>query len=151
MTHWTLGIIGGSGLYAIDGLEGRREETVDTVWGAPSDTLVRGRIGKVELVFLPRHGKGHRLTPTEVPYRANIAALKAAGCTDVAPSAAPARNGSTTAAATLVVVTSAAPLICVAFVAVPSMSIRNVPTASCNTACLTPNLNSCITRMIGTS
>ena len=83
MTHWTLGIIGGSGLYAIDGLEDRREETVDTVWGAPSDTLVRGRIGKVELVFLPRHGKGHMLTPTEVPYRANIAALKAAGCTDV--------------------------------------------------------------------
>jgi 5'-methylthioadenosine phosphorylase len=83
MTRWVLGIIGGSGLYAIDGLEDRREETVDTVWGAPSDTLVRGRIGEVELVFLPRHGKGHLLTPTEVPYRANIAALKAAGCTDV--------------------------------------------------------------------
>lgn len=83
MTHWTLGIIGGSGLYAIDGLEDRREERIETAWGAPSDTLLRGRVGKVELVFLPRHGKGHRLTPTDVPYRANIAALKAAGCTDV--------------------------------------------------------------------
>ena len=83
MTKWVIGIIGGSGLYAIDGLEDRREAQVETAWGAPSDTLVRGRIGKVELVFLPRHGKGHRLTPTDVPYRANIAALKAAGCTDV--------------------------------------------------------------------
>ena len=83
MSTWTLGIIGGSGLYAIDGLEDRREQRIETAWGAPSDTLVRGRIGKVELVFLPRHGKGHRLTPTDVPYRANIAALKAAGCTDV--------------------------------------------------------------------
>ncbi len=83
MTRWTLGIIGGSGLYAIDGLEDRREGRLETAWGAPSDTLMRGRIGEVELVFLPRHGKGHRLTPTDVPYRANIAALKAAGCTDV--------------------------------------------------------------------
>ena len=83
MTQWILGIIGGSGLYEIEGLEDRREETVETPWGAPSDTLVRGRIGNVELVFLPRHGKGHRLTPTSVPYRANIAALKAAGVTDV--------------------------------------------------------------------
>ncbi|MAN45562.1 MAG: S-methyl-5'-thioadenosine phosphorylase [Alphaproteobacteria bacterium] len=83
MSKWTLGIIGGSGLYEIDGLEDRREEKVETPWGAPSDALVRGRIGEVELVFLPRHGKGHRLTPTEVPYRANIAALKAAGVTDI--------------------------------------------------------------------
>jgi 5'-methylthioadenosine phosphorylase len=83
MTGWTIGIIGGSGLYAIDGLGDRREEQIETVWGAPSDRLVRGRIGKVEFVFLPRHGKGHHLTPTDVPYRANIAALKSAGCTDV--------------------------------------------------------------------
>ncbi|MGH1421122.1 MAG: S-methyl-5'-thioadenosine phosphorylase [Hyphomonas sp.] len=83
MTNWTLGIIGGSGLYDIDGLEDRREEVVDTPWGAPSDTLMRGRIGEVELVFLPRHARGHKLTPTDVPYRANIAALKMAGCTDV--------------------------------------------------------------------
>ena len=83
MSKWTLGIIGGSGLYEIDGLEDRREEAVETVWGLPSDTLVRGRIGQVELVFLPRHGRGHRLTPTDVPYQANIAALKAAGVTDI--------------------------------------------------------------------
>lgn len=83
MTKWTLGIIGGSGLYEIDGLADRREEPVKTVWGDPSDVLVRGHIGPVELVFLPRHGKGHRLTPTAVPYRANIAALKAAGVTDI--------------------------------------------------------------------
>ena len=83
MTKWTLGIIGGSGLYEIDGLEDKREERVQTAWGEPSDALVRGHIGPVELVFLPRHGKGHRLTPTAVPYRANIAALKAAGVTDI--------------------------------------------------------------------
>ena len=83
MSKWTLGIIGGSGLYEIDDLEDRREEQVETAWGKPSDVLVRGRIGEVELVFLPRHGRGHRITPTEVPYRANIAALKAAGVTDI--------------------------------------------------------------------
>lgn len=83
MSGWKLGIIGGSGLYALDGLEDRREQILHTPWGAPSDSLVSGRIGEVELVFLPRHGKGHRLTPTDVPYRANIAALKMAGVTDV--------------------------------------------------------------------
>jgi 5'-methylthioadenosine phosphorylase len=83
MTQWTLGIIGGSGLYEIDGLEDRREEQIETPWGAPSDALVHGRIGDVKLVFLPRHGRGHRLSPSEVPYRANIAALKMAGVTDV--------------------------------------------------------------------
>jgi len=83
MSNWTLGIIGGSGLYEIDGLEDRREETLETPWGTPSDALVHGRIGDVKLVFLPRHGRGHRLTPSEVPYRANIAALKMAGVTDV--------------------------------------------------------------------
>jgi 5'-methylthioadenosine phosphorylase len=83
MSKWTLGIIGGSGLYEIDGLDDRREERVETPWGAPSDALVYGRIGDVKLVFLPRHGRGHRLTPSEVPYRANIAALKLAGVTDV--------------------------------------------------------------------
>lgn len=80
---WTLGIIGGSGLYTLDGLEHHETFTVETPWGAPSDTLVRGRIGKVSLVFLPRHGQGHRLPPADVPYRANIAALKMAGCTDI--------------------------------------------------------------------
>ena len=83
MSGWKLGIIGGSGLYALDGLEDRREFEMTTPWGAPSDSLVSGRIGEVELVFLPRHSRGHRLTPTDVPYRANIAALKMAGVTDV--------------------------------------------------------------------
>lgn len=83
MTQWTLGILGGSGLYDIAGLEDAREETIETPWGAPSDVLLRGRLGAVELVFLPRHGRGHRLTPTTVPYRANIDALKRAGCTDL--------------------------------------------------------------------
>lgn len=83
MTKWTIGIIGGSGLYEIAGLEDAREEAIKTPWGAPSDPLMRGRVGDVELVFLPRHGKGHRLTPSAVPYRANIDALKRAGCTDV--------------------------------------------------------------------
>lgn len=83
MTQWTLGILGGSGLYDIDGIKDRREETVDTPWGSPSDALLRGRIGEVELVFLPRHGRGHTIPPSAVNYRANIDALKRAGCTDV--------------------------------------------------------------------
>ena len=83
MTHWKLGIIGGSGLYDLPGLEDRRAVDLVTPWGPPSDTLMTGRRGAVELVFLPRHGRGHRLTPSGVPYRANIAALKMLGCTDV--------------------------------------------------------------------
>ena len=83
MTRWTLGILGGSGLYDIEGLEDVREGVVDTPWGAPSAPLKRGRIGEVELVFLPRHGAGHRLSPSAVNYRANIDALKRVGCTDV--------------------------------------------------------------------
>jgi 5'-methylthioadenosine phosphorylase len=83
MTHWKLGIVGGSGLYELPGLEDRKEVSLDTPWGVPSDSLVTGRLGKIELVFLPRHGRGHRLTPSTVPYRANIAALKMLGCTDV--------------------------------------------------------------------
>jgi len=83
MTNWTLGILGGSGLYDIAGLEDAREEIVETPWGAPSAPLRRGRIGAVELVFLPRHGEGHRLAPSSVNYRANIDALKRAGCSDV--------------------------------------------------------------------
>ncbi|MEM1150463.1 MAG: S-methyl-5'-thioadenosine phosphorylase [Pseudomonadota bacterium] len=83
MKQWTLGIIGGSGLYDIPGLEDAREEAVHTPWGAPSDVLRRGRLGDIELVFLPRHGAGHRLTPSAVPYRANIDALKRSGVTDI--------------------------------------------------------------------
>lgn len=83
MSKWVIGVIGGSGLYAIDGLEDAREIEVETPWGAPSDRLVRGHLGVIEFLFLPRHGKGHRLSPTTVPYRANIDALKRLGCTDV--------------------------------------------------------------------
>ncbi|MEM1053346.1 MAG: S-methyl-5'-thioadenosine phosphorylase [Pseudomonadota bacterium] len=83
MTQWTIGVIGGSGLYEIDGLDDAQTVNVDTPWGPPSDTLVKGQIGDVTFIFLPRHGKGHRLTPSTVPYRANIDALKRLGCTDV--------------------------------------------------------------------
>ena len=83
MTGWTIGVIGGSGLYAIDALKDARWITIDTPWGAPSDQLLTGRIGAVQFVFLPRHGRGHRLPPSDVNARANIDALKRAGCTDV--------------------------------------------------------------------
>jgi 5'-methylthioadenosine phosphorylase len=81
--EWILGIIGGSGLYAIDALEDARWQAVETPWGAPSDDILFGRIGPVELRFLPRHGRGHRIAPGEINARANIDALKRAGCTDV--------------------------------------------------------------------
>ena len=80
---WKIGVIGGSGLYAIDALEDPQWITIDTPWGAPSDQLLTGRIGTVEFVFLPRHGRGHRLPPSNVNARANIDALKRAGCTDI--------------------------------------------------------------------
>jgi 5'-methylthioadenosine phosphorylase len=78
-----IGLIGGSGLYDMDGLEGRRWEKVTTPWGDPSDELLHGRLGGVRCVFLPRHGRGHRLPPSALNYRANIDALKRAGVTDV--------------------------------------------------------------------
>jgi len=80
---WTIGIIGGSGLYAIDGLEGAEWRRVDTPWGQPSDELLFGRIGKVKLVFLPRHGRGHAIPPSELNFRANVDALKRSGVTDI--------------------------------------------------------------------
>ena len=81
--QWTLGIIGGSGLYAIDSLQEAEWRTIETPWGAPSDQVLHGRIGDVRLRFLPRHGRGHRIPPHEVNARANIDALKRCGCTDV--------------------------------------------------------------------
>jgi 5'-methylthioadenosine phosphorylase len=80
---WTIGIIGGSGLYAIDSLEDAQWIAVDTPWGPPSDALLIGRIEGVKFVFLPRHGRGHRITPAALNSRANIDALKRAGCTDL--------------------------------------------------------------------
>jgi 5'-methylthioadenosine phosphorylase len=80
---WTIGVIGGSGLYAIDALENAQWIAVDTPWGAPSDDLLTGHLSGVKFVFLPRHGRGHRIAPGELNARANIDALKRAGCTDV--------------------------------------------------------------------
>ena len=78
-----IGIIGGSGLYEIEGLEDAGWQAVDTPWGAPSDEIFSGTLAGVPLAFLPRHGRGHVHSPSTVPYRANIAALKALGVTDV--------------------------------------------------------------------
>ena len=83
MTNWTLGVIGGSGLYDIDGLENTRWEKVDSPFGEPSDQLFRGTYKGVDLVFLPRHGRGHRLGPSQLNYRANIDVMKRAGVTDI--------------------------------------------------------------------
>ena len=83
MTTTVLGIIGGSGVYQIDGLEDARWETVRSPFGEPSDQILFGRLGGVEMRFLPRHGRGHVQTPTSINYRANIDALKRAGVTDV--------------------------------------------------------------------
>lgn len=82
-TQWTIGIIGGSGLYAIDGLEDAEWRSVASPWGTPSDDILFGRIGDVGLRFLSRHGRGHRIAPHDIPVRANIDALKRAGCTDL--------------------------------------------------------------------
>jgi len=78
-----VGVIGGSGVYALDGLEIVREEKIDSPWGEPSDVLRFGRMGATDCVFLARHGQGHRLTPSTIDYRANIDALKRAGVTDI--------------------------------------------------------------------
>lgn len=83
MSEWTIGIIGGSGLYEMDALEGAQWTAVDTPWGAPSDDLLIGRIAGVRFAFLPRHARGHRIPPSLVNARANIAALKQIGCTDI--------------------------------------------------------------------
>jgi len=78
-----IGIIGGSGLYDIDGLTDAEWITVDSPWGDPSDAVLSGTLDGVPMVFLPRHGRGHVHSPTTVPYRANIDALKRLGVTDV--------------------------------------------------------------------
>jgi 5'-methylthioadenosine phosphorylase len=78
-----LGIIGGSGLYEMGGLEGLEETQVDTPFGAPSDAIVSGRLGDTRLLFLPRHGRGHRIPPHRVNYRANVLALKMLGAEQV--------------------------------------------------------------------
>ncbi|WP_363350105.1 S-methyl-5'-thioadenosine phosphorylase [Methylocystis echinoides] len=83
MTRAVVGIIGGSGVYELPGAENVRRERVTTPWGEPSDELVFGEIGGTKAVFLPRHGRGHRLAPSSINYRANIDAMKRAGVTDI--------------------------------------------------------------------
>ena len=78
-----LGILGGSGVYDIDGLTNTRWEKVESSFGEPSDELLFGELNGQEMVFLPRHGRGHRIPPSEINFRANIDALKRAGVTDV--------------------------------------------------------------------
>ncbi|GMN04265.1 S-methyl-5'-thioadenosine phosphorylase [Erythrobacter sp. MTPC3] len=82
-SEWCIGIIGGSGLYDIAGLEDEQWIAIDTPWGDPSDEILCGRIGDVKVRFLPRHGRGHPISPGELNSRANIDALKRAGCTDI--------------------------------------------------------------------
>ena len=79
MARQIFGVIGGSGLYQIDGLKSIREVKVKTPFGEPSDNVVIGKLGDAELVFLPRHGRGHRWLPTELNFRANIFAMKKLG------------------------------------------------------------------------
>ena len=83
MTKTVLGIIGGSGVYQIEGLENAQWQAVKSPWGEPSDQLLTGTYAGVDLVFLPRHGRGHVQTPSSINYRANIDALKRIGVTDV--------------------------------------------------------------------
>jgi 5'-methylthioadenosine phosphorylase len=83
MTKAIVGVIGGSGVYDLPGLTDLREERIDTPFGEPSDALRFGRIGDTQVVFLARHGRGHRFSPSGINYRANIYALKAAGVTDL--------------------------------------------------------------------
>ncbi len=78
-----IGVLGGSGVYEIDGLENTRWEKVESSFGEPSDELLFGELNGQQLVFLPRHGRGHRISPAEVNYRANIDALKRAGVTEI--------------------------------------------------------------------
>ncbi|MCG6207223.1 S-methyl-5'-thioadenosine phosphorylase [Rhodopseudomonas sp. HC1] len=83
MTRAVLGIIGGSGIYDLPGLEDVREEQIASPWGEPSSAVRRGNIAGLPIVFMPRHDKGHRLSPSDINYRANIDVLKRAGVTDL--------------------------------------------------------------------
>ena len=78
-----IGVIGGSGLYQIEGLEGPAWHRVTTPWGDPSDEILVGTLDRQRIAFLPRHGRGHRISPTDLNFRANIAALKQLGVTDI--------------------------------------------------------------------
>ncbi|MCR5870108.1 MULTISPECIES: S-methyl-5'-thioadenosine phosphorylase [unclassified Sphingomonas] len=83
MSNWHIGIIGGSGLYEVEGVEGGEWVNVASPWGEPSDAIFTGRLGHVRVSFLPRHGRGHRISPSELNARANIDCLKRLGVTDI--------------------------------------------------------------------
>lgn len=83
MAGWTIGIIGGSGLYDVEGIEGGDWVQCDSPWGKPSDDCFVGWVGHVRVVFLPRHGRGHRISPSDLNARANIDVLKRLGVTDI--------------------------------------------------------------------
>src|SRR6516162_212007 len=83
MTKAVLGIIGGSGIYDLPGFENARTETVSSPWGKPSAAPLRGEIAGLPVVFLSRHDKGHRISPSDINYRANIDVLKRVGVTDL--------------------------------------------------------------------
>ena len=83
MSGWHIGIIGGSGLYDVAGIEDGQWAEIDSPWGEPSDAIFTGRLGHVRVSFLPRHGRGHRISPSELNARANIDCLKRLGVTDI--------------------------------------------------------------------
>ena len=83
MSGWHIGIIGGSGLYDVAGIEDGQWVEVDSPWGEPSDAIFTGRLGHARVSFLPRHGRGHRISPSELNARANIDCLKRLGVTDI--------------------------------------------------------------------
>ncbi|MFD1612900.1 S-methyl-5'-thioadenosine phosphorylase [Sphingomonas tabacisoli] len=83
MGEWFVGVLGGSGLYGVDALENAEWRTIETPWGSPSDQILTGTIEGMRFAFLPRHGRGHPISPSELNYRANIDALKRIGCTDL--------------------------------------------------------------------
>ena len=83
-----IGVIGGSGIYEIEGLEGAEWRAVETPWGDPSDEILCGHLSGLRMAFLPRHGRGHVHSPSSIPYRANIDALKRLGVTDIVSASA---------------------------------------------------------------
>ena len=78
-----LGIIGGSGLYKMDGFEKTKWNKIKTPWGSPSDEILLANLGKEEICFIPRHSRGHKINPTNINFRANIDAMKQLGVTDI--------------------------------------------------------------------
>src|SRR5207249_857516 len=93
MAEPTLGVIGGSGLYDLPGLDAVERVRLETPFGDPSDEFVIGRLGRTRLVFLPRHGRGHRLLPSELPFCANLYGMKKLGAEWVAADDRPRRGG----------------------------------------------------------